>query len=319
MAVTHDRKIKGFQAVALVLALGLAAVHGEEKANAPSAEAAAPEKSEVLELETIAPRPQVEDGPVRMGDPEVIWDAPPKEEPLPKPGPVSSPAAPKVGPTGKSAEETVQALLASVHPGDAYPEQYRQMLDLGESAVPTLVQVLNDPSSVWQTRWFAAMALGRIGGASAKGSLEAAAEDPLFLIRLAAVQALGILREVSSAAVVRKALSDKAMVVRASAADTTGLLRDPEALPLLQKELFEPRNFYRGRSLWVRAHIVDALVKIGSEASVPALVRLLKDQDAGLRSKACDALERLVSKPPAPADAASSCEKRWLSWYQRPR
>ncbi len=296
MAASHDRNAGGFQAIALILALGVTSVYGQEKEQAVPSE-----------------------GPVRMGDPEVIWDSSPAENPSAAAIPEASPTAPESALAGKTAEETVRNLLASVRPGDAYPEQYQRMLNLKDAAVPTLVQVLAESSSPWETRWFAAMALGRIGGARAREALEASVSDPLFLIRLAAVQALKIMGDASSAAVIRQALSDKAMVVRAAAADAAGSLKDPLALPILQEELFHSRNFYRGKSLWARAHIVNALVQIGSETSVPALIRLLRDADPELRSQACEALERIVSKPPVPQNVATSCETRWLAWYQRPR
>jgi hypothetical protein len=277
-------------------------------------------------LFTIAPVWAQEAGPDRYGDPEVIWEPTVKEETVAPPEPEMKteiappePAATAMESSGLPVDEEVRAILASVRPGDPYPKQYAQMLALGEPAVPTLIRVFNDSTSVWQTRWFAAMALGRIGGSPAREALEVAVTDPLFLIRLAAVQSLGNLGDPISAPALRKALADKAMVVRASAADALGQIKDREAVPLMEKELFESRNFYRGRSLWARPHIVDALVEIGSESCVPTLVRLLKDTDPEMRSKSCDALARLVSDPPPPATGAVSCETRWQTWYQRSR
>jgi HEAT repeat protein len=149
--------------------------------------------------------------------------------------------------------------------------------------------------------------------------LEQGLVDPLFLIRLAAAQALGKTQDPKAAKALRLALSDRAMVVRSAVVDSLAELKDRDAIPLLRAELSAERSFYRGRGLWIREHIVDALAVIGGAEAVDAIVSLLKDEDPLILQRSCAALSKLAPEaPPAKEEDLSpgACAQQWLAWHE---
>lgn len=261
---------------------------------------------------------QDEEAPLRFGDSDTVWAEPePTTTPAAAPSATPISASPqKVAPTpSKNPRQIVRALIASVPPGDSYPEEFSRIVELGEAAIGPLEEVFSSPTESWQSRWIAGMALGRLGGERSRNALEKGLEDPLFLVRMAAITALGNLGEGSAASKIHKSLSDRAMVVRSQAAMTLGRLKDRSSIPFLVEELKAGRNFHRGRSLWVRGKILDALGEIGDPEAVPALIGVLKEQQGDLRGRTCEILSQLVpTAPPATEAPDEGCGKRWISW-----
>jgi hypothetical protein len=291
---------------------------------------AAPTPTETLELHSFVPtEEQVEpNGKLQFGDSEVDWS---EESPTPAPAKPVAPAEtaeepakameenPKLTAAKKLAtpEERVRAIVASVKPGDEYPEEFSELVRMADDAVPTLVEIFGDSSQAWQARWMAAMSLGRIGGAAAQDGLKAGLNDSLFLVRMASVTAFGNMGDRALAPMMRKSLDDKALVVRSAAVDALAKLRDLESVPLLMQELSASRNVHRGRSLWIREHIVKALGELGDDKAVPSLVKLLEEKSGDLVQPACDSLARIVVKdPPKLEPNPEACAKTWTTWWK---
>ncbi|MFH1262667.1 MAG: HEAT repeat domain-containing protein [Pseudomonadota bacterium] len=254
----------------------------------------------------------VEEAPLRFGDPETMIDAgtPTAVPSTAEPERTEKPA-PAVDLAGK-----IRAILATVPSGSDYPEQLSEIVDLGTPAVPPLVSLFQDASASWQARWIVGIALGRLGTKTAREALEKGMTDSLFLIRMAAIQALTSRGDSSVAALLRPALSDRAMVVRCKAVDSLEALKDGDSIPDLVKELGAPRNFYRGRSLWIRGRIVDALGSIGDKKAVSALLAVLRESELEIRLRACGALTKLSPDAAlAGPDAQSEkCVEHWSKW-----
>ena len=199
---------------------------------------------------------------------------------------------------------------------------FDRLLELDQAAVIRLSQVLRNANAKYDHRWVAARALGKIGGKDATKTLRAViAEDKFSMMRLAAIHGLKDMNDPKSYEVFVKALTDDAMVVRSAAADALGTLGDPRAVGPLVDALNKEDNFYRGRSLWVRRHIVSALGKIESRSAVSTLIQTLDDADHTVGVAAVASLEQ-VTKVSFRVPAKDSQERlartapKWKSWWE---
>lgn len=199
---------------------------------------------------------------------------------------------------------------------------FDRILEIDAAAVPRLSAVLKDANAKYDHRWVSARALGKIGGKDAVAMLRSTATgDKFSMMRLAAIHGLKDLNDPASYDVFLKALQDDAMVVRSAAAQALGQLGDPRAVTPLVQALNREDNFYRGRSLWVRRHIVSALGKIESRAAVSVLIMTLDDADHTVGAAAVASLEQ-VTKVSFRVPAANSQERlartapKWKSWWE---
>ncbi len=248
------------------------------------------------------------------------------EEPLsiPDPSPEAKPDEPVLArplpsqkeEPSKDVEAKVREIIASVPPGNDYPNEFAAILEIGEQAVPTLSDIFLDMRMRWQSRWIAGMGLGRLGGEQSREALTSGLTDPLFLIRMAAVKAMGNMNDMTLAPLMRSTLSDKAMVVRSAAADALGQIQDPGAVPDLVAEFSHDRNFHRGRSLWVREHIIDALGDIGDNQALPTVISALQEKEEKIRKSACLAMYQLIptEEPKTKTQSTENCVSQWLEW-----
>ncbi len=265
----------------------------------------------------------VEDGkPLRFGDPEVVWeeevpDSSPKEKKTSK---ISSPKRAKPSmpatQTFKNASG-IREMIDSVPPDQDFSLVLERIDAGGASAVPVLAEVFLDPSARWQSRWIAAMALSRADSKDSRAALQKGLQDSFFLVRMAALVALGASREGDVAPAVRRSLNDKAMVVRSAAVDALGKLRDEGSVPALLEELWAARNFHRGRSLWIRKHILVSLGRIGDASVLPSVIKVFGDHDSELRLEACRTLSRLQPEVEHASETPrEGCADQWLSWFK---
>ena len=212
--------------------------------------------------------------------------------------------------------ERIHKIIASVPPGNDYPAQLEEIVDLGAKGTPVLVGIFQDASSPWQSRWIAGMALGRLGTAAAREALDRGLSDSLFLVRMASIQALSRTGDPAVAPSLRKALLDSALVVRSAAVESLARIKDRDGVSDLIKELSASRNFHRGRSLWIREQIVNALGTIGEKKAIPTLLAVLRENEMNLRMSACSALAK-ISPDAAPAIAKATdekCVETWTRW-----
>lgn len=236
-----------------------------------------------------------------------------------KPGTEGQPALTAVD------QEVMQILerISDKETGEIEDKQdFERMVSIADSAVPRLTVVLRDQNARFDHRWVSARALGKIGGNDATKTLRGAlADDKFSMIRLAAITGLIDLGDTGSYDAFVKALGDDAMVVRSAAADALGALGDAKAVDPLVKALDREDNFYRGRSLWVRRHIVAALGRIESRSSVHRLIKALDDADPTVNREAIASLEKVTKvsfRVPATndADRVTRTTPKWKSWWE---
>lgn len=201
-------------------------------------------------------------------------------------------------------------------------QDFDTLVELGPRGVPALSAVLSDTGRDFDQRWIAARALGRIGTPDAMEQLKkTVAEDKFSMARLAAISSLKDAGERSAVPILTEALNDDAMVVRSAAADALARLGDVSVVPSLLEALDREDNFYKGKSLWVRRHIVKALGELESRGAVPKLVELIDDQDAEVGYQAIRSLEkctRLSFRVPASSkqEYAKTAAPKWKEWWE---
>jgi HEAT repeat protein len=163
-------------------------------------------------------------------------------------------------------------------------------------------------------RWVAVRALGRIRGTDARAAIVTLMADDMPAMRAAAVSAAGDLNDKTLVPKVAELLGDPAIMVRSAAAEALGKLRDPRAIAALDKALGDPSNHYRGTSLWVRKHYVDALGAIGDKKALPTLLRCLDDHDDTVVVATTDALEKVAGFSMADGRNAEQEREAWRRW-----
>ena len=198
---------------------------------------------------------------------------------------------------------------------------FDELVSRGAIAVPTLARVFNDVRSGDQENWVAARALGRIGGEPARRALHTGLKSQRIITRLGAVSGLTLIASTESAPDLERSLFDKAMTVRASSADALARIGNRKSSIALSKALNLPANFHRGKSHFVRMHIIQALGSIGSIGGIEALVGVLGEREEELLVAATVALETITGTsfkaigssaqtPPTAAEIA-----QWRTWW----
>jgi HEAT repeat protein len=150
----------------------------------------------------------------------------------------------------------------------------RQVADLGPAALADLLQLLEDDRQDWETRWFAARALGdlhhpevipalmRTFGATTDDDLRQAIAAALSQIGAPAIAALGA--QLSSA-------THRPVAVQALAR-----IHHPDTVPLLVQAAVDDRPP-------VRAAVIDALSAYADPVALPVVRRGLEDEASPVR------------------------------------
>lgn len=200
---------------------------------------------------------------------------------------------------------------------------FNELVARGDVAVPTLARVFNDSRSGDQENWVAARALGRIGSEPARRALHRGLTSQRIITRLGAVSGIELIASPESVADLEKTLFDKAMTVRAAAADALGTIGSRKSSIALSKALNLPANFHRGKSHFVRLHIVQALGNIGSIGGIEALIGVLGEKEETLQIAARTSLETITGTsfrdfaggdqtPPSASEVA-----QWRTWWSQ--
>ena len=115
---------------------------------------------------------------------------------------------------------------------------------------------------------------------------------------------------------IKALLADDVLLVRVASAQSLAKIGNPSAIPELEIALRAPEHFYRGKSLWVRTHFVEALGKIRNEKAYPSLLFAIDDQDKKVQKAAIDALEYIAGLSFSEGrqyEEERQAWKRWLS------
>ncbi len=183
-----------------------------------------------------------------------------------------------------------------------------------EPAADSLVAIAKDAQTTPARRWVAVRALGlNTAPAALSALLEFLASDNAPT-RIAALAALGERKDKSTAGRVAARLEDKALLVRQAAADALALIGDTRTLPDLGRALADPTGTYRGTSMWVRRHYVEAMGRIGTTEAIRYLAPALEDGDETVVSAAIAGLEKVAGFSYKEGRTQDEEKEAWRRW-----
>ena len=188
---------------------------------------------------------------------------------------------------------------------------------LGERGQKFLVKTAFDKNETLQTRWRALTTMGKLDPMRFRVELDRALNSREWFMRNAAL--IAILNDERPRALSWsvKMLDDKALVVRTQAVRNLIGLHGQEAEGELWKQMFDRRNFRRDESLWIRAHIAEALARLAhpQPARAKDFQRVLMDRDERLHRWAVLGLETTTGMKLS--DNKESVDIRRQKWLAR--
>lgn len=180
-----------------------------------------------------------------------------------------------------------------------------------------IVNQAQDPDGSLNKRWVAIRVLGKMRGKVAKKNLPSLVSSPIPGIRTAAVSALGDVGSWDYSSLVAKKLQDETIVVRAASAEALGKIGDPSVIPQLGEAVLSKENYYRGTSLWVRRHFVEALGKIKNKKAFPVLLKTISDEDKDVSRASIKALESIAGFDFQKGRNQPQQKEAWKRWVNQ--
>ncbi|MSQ03405.1 MAG: hypothetical protein EXR71_16200 [Myxococcales bacterium] len=208
--------------------------------------------------------------------------------------------------------EDVEFAADAQKPLDARQAAFARLHE--QAAVPTLVRMAKDKDTTPTRRWVAVRALGLNTAPEARDSLLEFLSSDNAPTRIAALAALGERKDKSTSGRVAARLEDKALLVQQAAADALALIGDPATLPDLGRALTNPAGSYRGESMWVRRHFVEAMGAIGTQDAVRHLATALSDKDLTVVDAAVKGLEKVAGFSYAQGRSRPDELEAWTRW-----
>jgi len=181
-----------------------------------------------------------------------------------------------------------------------------------QGAYPFLARTAFDKHNGLQTRWRAITTMGRLDPEAFRKELNRALESNEWFMRDAALIALQTDERPRAVAWSMKLLDDPALMVRTQAVRNLIQLRATEAEGKLWEAIFSPKNFRGRESLWVRAHMAEALAGFSGPGRLKKFERLLMDDDERLYKWAITGLEAAAGYKLG--DKADPIEVRRQTW-----
>lgn len=172
-----------------------------------------------------------------------------------------------------------------------------------------------DRSEALQTRWRAITTMGRLDPRAFGPELDRALKSPEWFVRNAALIATLSDDRPRALDAAGRLLADPALVVRTQAVRNLIALDARESEPALWRALYDQRNFKGKESLWIRAHIAEALSRFAARGRVKAFERMLMDEDARLHRWAVVGLESATGL--RMSDRKEDVEVRRQKWIAR--
>lgn len=166
--------------------------------------------------------------------------------------------------------------------------EFRQRRDVTDQF---LIRVARDKNSGVQARWRAVTTMGRLDPYRFQKNIDEALKSRDWFLRQAALIALQTDQRDRAVEWSMRLLRDPALMVRTQAVSNLILFDAREAEPLLWHEIWERRNFHGKESLWIRAHLAEAVAHFSVPGRTRAFEKLLLDPDPRLYKWAIEGLE----------------------------
>lgn len=196
-------------------------------------------------------------------------------------------------------------------------DAFSRLVREGNADAQPLIRLAQDKTIDVQQRWIAIHALGQIGGKIVTKELNTLLGDTKSEVRIAACAAIGEGRQWSTTDSLLPLLKDQVLLVRVASAQALGKIGNPAAIGALDEALRAPEHFHRGKSLWVRAHFVEAMASIRNKKAYSALLYAVDDLDPLVYKAAIFALEQIAGF--ALSEGRNTQEERqaWKRWLSK--
>lgn len=181
----------------------------------------------------------------------------------------------------------------------------------------------NDRAHI-KDRWKAIHTLAAVKGKTAKNALLKAGKSEDWFMRDAAIKLSSSYYPKFSTKLARRLLMDPSLIVRTTAVKALHKVGDSASTSQLWNALSDKINFRKGKSLWVRKHIVKALGDFElkndnlKQADISKFVNLLSDSDERVQKVAVNTLSKLTKTKLGSKNTPHEIHrKRWISWWQK--
>ena len=197
------------------------------------------------------------------------------------------------------------------------PRKNRLMTLKGKNGIlRQLLEVALDGKEPLKMRWRAITTLGELSPNQAVPYLEKMLQSKEWFLRNAAMIAVSHADRPTVMKWAEKLLNDKSLIVRTSAVQAIKKIKGIELQDVLWEKINSKENFHRGKSLWIRKHMADALSSFANKGEEQKFLRLLLDHDKRLHPFALQALRRITGEKIAVNKPLEESRAAWLRYYK---
>lgn len=208
----------------------------------------------------------------------------------------------------------VSSLLISLLLEKPMPERIGEVRKDPKHAYPALIETAFDPKRNLRLRWRALTTMGKVDALYFKKELEKALKSRDWFMRNAALIAVLNADRATAVKWSTESLKDSSLMVRTQAVRNLVGLEAKESEEALWRELWSRQNFRKKESLWIRAHIAEALARLADQGHRKAFERLLLDPDPRLHRWAVLGLEKATGiKLSGPGEAVEVQRQKWFA------
>lgn len=158
-----------------------------------------------------------------------------------------------------------------------------------ETNLPCLIRFSLDYSLSDYKRWYVVMAMTKLAGKAILPHLELLKNDEhsSWVIRMAIAKSLSVISSNKANDLLNIMLDDRSMLVRTVVVDLISQNKNQSSFLFLLSAIDSKENFYKGKSMLIRKHIIDAIYNVGGKKAKKLLTAKLNDSDkeVALRAK----------------------------------
>ena len=197
------------------------------------------------------------------------------------------------------------------------PRKNRLMTLRGKKKIlDKLHSIALDKNQNLKLRWRAITTMGELSPIKSKPYLEKLLTNKHWFLRNAAMIAISHADRPTAIGWAEKMLSDRSLMVRTTAVQTIKKIRGIELQDKLWEKINNKQNFHRGKSLWIRKHMADALASFAIKGEEKKFLRLLLDRDARLHPFALRALRKITGEKIAVNKNLSERRTAWIKYFK---
>ncbi len=199
-----------------------------------------------------------------------------------------------------------------------FKNRIQTIMNQGPKGYKNLRTIAFNKRASMEARWRSIISMARIGGPLAMPEIERSLVDSQWFVRSAGLYALARVDRAKAKIWASQFLdNDQSLLVRVAATKVLKRIKDKSTLGILWQKLHSKENFHRGKSLFIRPKIVEALSQIASPAQSFRFIQLLDDKDDEVRTASVKALESIHRIKLGKTDEPSTFKASyWKKWYE---